>query len=523
MEIIQTDFNCKNTDLYIVYGSLNYEKQINGTKQLCSESNLFKVVKSEGRNTFEHKHQFEKSFPGNENQRNEDSLGTFSFQKAEKLSEIFCFIKNLHSSDKETKFILNTWDHGSVFGIFKVDDHLRVIETFDGITTEKFPYLYELISKIPGLGKDNKENENEFQFVFKNIIYTAGNISMNPKLFQSLYNEGKLKVQRDGNKLLLNEYPETSLNSDFEYFNNFQSSETGILEILTNEELAWAIEEGFGTLDILVMMNCWMMNLHNIYAIRNCVNYFVAPQGSIAKPAYDYKTVIEYIGNNNQADAENISKLYIISSYDFTDPVRSQVKTDILSWSLIAAKVKYNKEIIENTLVVVLKKFIEGLLNDFKEAENQSSLKLYQVRQFTLLCARSCFCFSRNSNYFQLDFLNLLKIYSIYNYDSNLQTFAQSLADNDKNWENEIEKALHQIIFYNPNIAPNPYLRYMEDLQFPFIGTNIFPPNGISIYYPLTFSKAYPEHKLFLLKEEKLLKLADNIPRWEELIKQITK
>jgi hypothetical protein len=72
---------------------------------------------------------------------------------------------------------------------------------------------------------------------------------------------------------------------------------TKIREILSNDELADVFNNWlYGKkVAVLLMMNCWMMNLHTMYSFQETVNCLVAPQGNIGTPGYNYKEILKYM------------------------------------------------------------------------------------------------------------------------------------------------------------------------------------------------------------------------------------
>jgi hypothetical protein len=116
-------------------------------------------------------------------------------------------------------------------------------------------------------------------------------------------------------------------------------------EMLTNEELGGAIEAGFkrpgeskGKVDVLLMMNCLMMNVHACYALRESVQYLVAPQGGIDEPGYNYKAVLNRImqPGGGPASARDIAELCVESTFDFADVPRKDYQNIIQRWAIFA-------------------------------------------------------------------------------------------------------------------------------------------------------------------------------------------
>jgi hypothetical protein len=151
--------------------------------------------------------------------------------------------------------MLFTWDHGSIFGIAQGDNTEAALHAD--------PREYQVISK-------NVDGNEQFVTLKGNQAYD--------------------RSWDDVNK---NRAPFIA-----DVCNNMaRGSSTGLVnEILTNEELAQAIAEGFDSykVDVLVMMNCCMMNVNTIYALykKSAVNYMVAPQAEINFPGYNYYQIL---------------------------------------------------------------------------------------------------------------------------------------------------------------------------------------------------------------------------------------
>ena len=168
-----------------------------------------------------------------------------AIQRQEQLQYLFKFIDKLETPDQ---IFLTTWDHGSVFGFFKEMPHPNPTSYFS------------IKSKGEALG-----------------------IS---KLFE--HDFSTMSFVKDPPNLTI------SINTKF--------------EILKNEELSFAIVNGFlrKKVNLLIMMNCNMMNLHCIGALNDSTDYFVAPSTGIDEPGYNYCAIMDFI--NSSIDIELISK-----------------------------------------------------------------------------------------------------------------------------------------------------------------------------------------------------------------------
>jgi hypothetical protein len=180
-------------------------------------------------------------------------------QKGDEIRNIFQFIDENYPAGKT---LLITWDHGSVFGIFK-----KVLR--DKMEDISFSKMYEVMGPEQTI-KNNFTGDEE-----------------------------KLCMVR---------------NKKFEYHPDFKSkdqklpADSGetIVDILTNDELAHAITYGFKNkfVDVLIMFNCDMQNMQACYAFSSAVKYLVAPQDAIASPGYDYKSIINLIGTNGVLEVD---------------------------------------------------------------------------------------------------------------------------------------------------------------------------------------------------------------------------
>ncbi len=86
-----------------------------------------------------------------------------------------------------------------------------------------------------------------------------------------------------------------------------------ITNILTSEKLAFAISKGFGKVDVLIMLNCIMQNMHTCYALKKAVGFLVAPEGGIVEPGYDYVAITDELRKETPVDARAIAHLAVDS------------------------------------------------------------------------------------------------------------------------------------------------------------------------------------------------------------------
>lgn len=231
---------------------------------------------------------------------------------------------------KDEEVFLCTHDHGSAFGIFR--------ETDPGIATgelrrsiqhdlDKYPYLAAFWNRALDEDEDfrrlmsinikptspqllqiehnlwgirplsNLSNEEYSIFISQKnpSVHIDGLVQM-PFFVPALSEENLLLVfDRESNAYEI-------WGNDFQEVAGSNRIVTATLngnvrEILSNDELAIVLTHWLGEkkVAVLLMMNCWMMNLHTMYSFRETVERLVAPQGNIGTPGYNYKEILRYL------------------------------------------------------------------------------------------------------------------------------------------------------------------------------------------------------------------------------------
>ena len=544
--LYKTKFDKSNIKIYIIYGSLNYKKTSDDSEaqKLHSDVHIFQLQSKIYGNNMVHLKIIEN---GEIPERSENDLGTFSLQRKKSLKKTFNYIKGLNKGDNKVKYILNTWDHGSVFGIFKSEIHIRVVRGFPEITKEEYPNLFFLIKKIPRLNANIPPlDKSVVVFEKDNFLnkINLGNIISIDKFKELIHNKILVFETNDSGEMIKLNHPNLlkKFDSEEEFINwleileyfpisadktsflnamlSFNIQPAGILEILTNEELSGAIEESFGKIELISMMNCWMMNLHSLYAFRNCVEYLIAPQGGISEPGYDYKSIIELI-NKPKINTNKIIKKYISSSYNFKNKERKNKKTEINSWAIMAATVFKNKDIINDSLVKEIESIAQILVEELESKTNtkEEEREILRKLSFVHFMAKISYNFSYGERYFQLDLLNWLQTLDGFN---PVQEDFPILKNFEKEHVVRVQKLSSQLFLRNAR-----YLNHVYDFQVenntgsPFRGVTIYKPNGLSIYLPFVNNKNSIADKLYIIKSA-TEKLADRIPTWTKLINKLS-
>ena len=486
----------------------------------------------------------------------------FMLQKSDKLGELFNKIHNnqLKFNGKTiqtsaNRYFLNTFDHGSAFGIFKshINGEKSVTKdaSFSNSSTNLDKNNNEIISNTItptniyyGIDPDNV---NKAIIIPKNRYWDKSIINYNiPKLnlqfelrptdkrkeaiIKLMNNEAFTKnilIRKDDKKIYF-EMPEADKNPTVLQLNELLEHEelealkqvpsstnnTDIFtemeldceketDYLTNEELANAISIGFKgkKIDCLLMMNCLMMNLHNCYALKDNVEFIVAPQGSIDIPGYNYNeifvTLLDSAKNGNSIDPESLSRLCVESLRTFQS-VTAQEREVIEKWAVFSFNLSRIGPIAD------LVDIIGNYANFYAEDENAKTLRTAAQKAISVT-----YNFEGSFDYEQSDITHFLKEIlknqlieqSIHN---DINNFLQDLYSLRKEF---LCKEHWSSLIYNE----------MEDKA-------LYPPMGLSIYLP---EKLFPNECLFItfihvqsLTQSRLLKEKKN---WIKLLTTLSK
>ncbi|PSL27461.1 cysteine peptidase C11 family protein [Dyadobacter jiangsuensis] len=336
--------------------------------------------------------------------------------------------------DEEVFFI--TWDHGSSFGIFR--------EVDAGLPTPRRP-IHEDLDRYPYLAHFwdialKKEDPAE-----QIKLGELSNTLTIPDLYQIGHTlcSGKPHVVDDD---LPTRYNELRRGHEKEY--NFieigivKSQEgtggivtiqdsTNVREILSNEELAsllagWlniscnitdtSVLNTSKKVGVLLMMNCWMMNLHTMYSLRNAVKYLVAPQGSIDTPGYNYKAILKYLFKERQTTltAKKLAIKCVKSSETRQMRKKSrELRGDGLDmidqWKILAVDLQRKNENGESVLIENIKK-----IGDVVEKLEENASQNPELKHFFTALRLISHDFTKSSSLeepgFMVDIINWLEL-----------------------------------------------------------------------------------------------------------------
>ncbi|MCU7549842.1 clostripain-related cysteine peptidase [Chitinophagaceae bacterium LB-8] len=394
-EILTTPINTGNARLYVILNGIKYKVQESQGVQIENRTLLYEIINPERKsiNQFGCFQIIENIVyePGKPNPNN--------VQNPEKLKRILEKIKVMEKEE----VVLITWDHGSAFGIFREEISKPPTTIRKPIYQEldNYPYLkafWERAMEERSFSDTiNKERENRGDIIIQSG-YDLFKLSLKEdtqNIFANLlYNieiDNFIEVKKnemEPSKLVFNKEKYFRSNGlerhDFniEEMNQEFLLEENVTEILKNDELAESLSDWLGNkkVGVLLMMNCWMMNLHTMYSLRKSVQCLIAPQGNIAIPGYNYRGILRYLYKplspfrTNQALAIKCVKTcenkYAKKREEKIHKKLTQVHEKIDSWKIIAIDLQkeQDEQFLFDKQITLLKCIVESLISEINSA-----------------------------------------------------------------------------------------------------------------------------------------------------------
>lgn len=314
---------------------------------------------------------------------------------------------------KYRKKMVITWDHGSIFGVFK-----KEVRPHD-------------------LGYEKVSVKTKSIYLKRNPPYITASVS-------------KLK-----NRVPVIIHP----------CQKIPSPTVKIRDILTNEELADIIKKGIGKADILIMYNCGMMNLNTAFAlhVKKSVDFFIAPQGGIDPPSYNFKEILKNVCTDPLISPFQLSRVCINTLNKLRLQRDTAYMEAISSWSIICLNLNYLQNVI--TLINKLSKKLIAIIREGSSTpERRNTVQaLRDIRE-------SLFPFdaTTQSSMYMVDLRALLHKLSI------SEMFSSQFTDMYESLEKNIQRLLvdkfvgHKLY---TSIRGKPYSDNIE-------------PSGLSLFFP---------------------------------------
>jgi hypothetical protein len=315
-------------------------------------------------------------------------------EKHLQLGQLFKRIHNNYYFSKigETKgkrYFLITWDHGSAFGIFKQESlqpqlNLKAISFANIYVNEALSASSKIFQLTQQPINRIKNKNNEYLFAERNtekpiysyfsedneLLFQLNATDESHELFQHIlinkdyrsdFNlsvlENKVLLEFSANEIInkapnildvlnLTEDKKGFLKVNNKLFTNTMKITVNdfplkTFDILTNDELQKAIVIGFEekVIDVLLMMNCYMLNVHTCYSLYKNVNFLIAPQGEISEPGYNYAYCLKEIFKSistQMIEARQVAEACVFSCGYEMWKYRQNFKGQIDQWAIIA-------------------------------------------------------------------------------------------------------------------------------------------------------------------------------------------
>ncbi len=543
-DIITTPINSNQTRMFVILNSIKYIFSDGENK--VDDRAVFFTIEREKNGFGNHIEKCELLDP---NKLLANANDTTVLQKVQRLTAV---LKQTEVQPDEEVFLI-TWDHGSAFGIFRqelpnprlttnsvrreIEENLSqypFIKLFwdeakkadqGGFLKRKPKNSYTTIQAGHNLFrvKNTRDNTDRLKYYFEKeseFIYDdkAGKITF----IDTVQNE------IEGSGVTMNSWseldPEAVLKDGLK--RSEVVAEPKAAEILKNSELAECLRKWLGKekkVAVLLMSNCWMMNLHTMYALKDTVKCLVAPQGSIDVPGYNLKDIFNQI---NKADSIRfkINDLAIVCVETF-DNTYSKAKAIMLDrqepgileqFKIFAVDLSKTTD-GESTLMMqidVLRKLIDTLLAQLL-ARYAAQIEI----EYFLKYVRSvCFDFSGGK----------VKLIDIVNWVISISSANQQFIGQNLKLTTDISSA---IIDFKKAFLDNSALLKKSSGKYIYIPQNpkadfatiALPPTGNSIFFPIECCHlGLSDQDYANLKDnvssDRLLK---DLPSWRKLLKFI--
>ncbi|MDB5122365.1 MAG: hypothetical protein JWP94_494 [Mucilaginibacter sp.] len=512
-EIITTPIDNRQSRMFVALNSVRYLPE-RTDDHIKDKTWLFTIQNSgnDGQNKISHYEQIDHStYEGGAGQ------GDHPLQESDRILHI---LKETDLQPDE-EVMLMTWDHGSSFGIFRQEPQTLTItqaRTQFYAHLPQFPFLTYFLNKAKPRGLPKKGTADQ-GYISLRIDNNLAEIPKSPENIAVLdlhianktpfyYNEQTGHMAFQG--------LEDAGNGD-----NVSSSLVVtplVPEILKNQELdaalkAWSPNRKVG---VLLMYNCWMMNLHTMYALKDSVHCLVAPQGDIDIPGYNIKDILTYINTPGKdgvfrIEPSSLAKICVETFDNAYSKAKAMMldrsEPDITEYFKVFA-VDLSKEVNH---MPALNQQITCLKNLVDLCVQEMSLPKPELKYFFKYIRSVCFEFSQGST-MNVDIINWVR--SIRSASSLfrgknlllrpiLTSPMQALLESVLLEENSI-------VLANSSGA-NVYLPKASSGD---LATIQFPPTGYSLFFPIVDRSAEPKLKDNVITDGFLAEF----PKWREFL-----
>ena len=538
-DIITTPINNNQTRMFVILNSIKYVFDDHHT-QIENRAAFFTVrCQANGKQN----HISECHLVGPDKKGND----TLILQKSDQLAYV---LEQTGVQDDEEVFLI-TWDHGSAFGIFrKQTPTLSKSVVRKEIDQGSFQYPFiELFWKA--IKKQDKKTDNflgrkPIENAFTTIqighsLVKMKNSSENIKRLRFFANKENEFIYDDnaGRIRFFNQNNDRGDLMNTKTHSAFSNKKIPILsdgvlkneiivepqaaEILTNRELDEALKKWLNgkKVGVLLMSNCWMMNLHTMYALKDSVRCLVAPQGNIDIPGYNLKDILAEITTSNKTFGPPELAVTCVKTFDNAYSrakavMNDRSEPDVLELFKIFAVDLSKTTFDKNTLTLqidLLKDIINLLIKQFVEFSQRAEKT--EMKYFLKYIRAACFDFT-GGIVMMVDVVNWIKSINSANqqFDKTLKKLTGVFSPSIAEFESSISD---NSIVLDSSSGKDIYSPQDNQADFAVIE---LPPTGYSIFFPIEdcslveTSSTYINVKANVLSDQ----LLKDFPEWRRFL-----
>ena len=376
-DIITTPIDNNRSRIIVVFNSIRYPT--NTTNEINNKTIFYSIEGgTDGAQNFINE---KKTYiVDNKDYYTPNGHGGYVLQKTDQLAAIF--EKTDIQDDEEV--LLITWDHGSAFGIFREEApavDFNSVRMQANLNLWQYPFLnlfWDAVSKNDETLSKNDLSNGSYTYIqvgpkLVKVVNDESNLGI---LKFHLEHESKYYYDREREEITMftlggaandrfNDHDKSSTVSLTGIVRNTLKARHGATEILKNKELDAALKKWLckknKKVGVLVMINCWMMNLHTMFALKDSVQCLVAPQGNIDCPGYNIKDILAYI---NPPEPKN------------SDPIKPQQLAKVCVETIDNAYSKAKAMFLDRTDPDVIERFKIFAVDLSRKTGNKSNLMI---------------------------------------------------------------------------------------------------------------------------------------------------
>jgi hypothetical protein len=532
-DIITTPINNDNSRMFVIMNSIKY--RLDKTGNQIEDQTLFYTIEG----TAEDGWNYIKTCEPIDNTAHykSNSSGRQVLQKVPQLTSIFQKIK---VKDDEEVFLI-TWDHGSSFGIFRQESPTldsNIVRTAIDKNLEQYPFLKLFWDSVPIRNRERlvekKSSVSSYTTInIGNDLMKMKNTQANLKVLEfhsqknSFYNYDKTtkKIAFADPETLTPTQVNINLLLSFAQelgeagFQGLLQDEIKLFpqasEILKNSELnevlkLWLVGKKVG---VLLMSNCWMMNMHTMYSLKETVKCLVAPQGNIDCPGYNLKDI--FIQINKGVEPKELAKICV----ETIDNPYSKAKALMLAGSDPDVIERFKIFAVDLSKTMGRKNCLDQHINLFSNVIDllvtelrQAACEQGELKFFLKYIRSACFDYSAHTT-FMIDIVNWVKSFQAADneYKGHDRRLPGLLRTPIIEFEKSVTRADSTVIL---KFSSGKKIYDSEGNNSAHLATIGLLPTGYSLFFPITGHVIEPNLK-DNVESDKLLKKLSN---WKEFL-----